>query len=746
VIECRLRVLPLLAFIVLLLPPALLRGQAPAEVQVTPAQLQLKVGARERLFLTAYDADGNLLSNPAFSFAVAQGTVARVEPDGTVIALAPGTTTIEVRAGTGRATVSVTVTGAPPAAAPPARPPRPAEPEPEVAPVLPPGARLVPSPESLRLLPLESAPLSVALLGSDGSGLGRVHVTWTVEPVGLAGVNDSGVVTGLQAGAGQLVARGPGGLTAALPLVVTADSLAVSPGSLLLPPDAIDTLRAMVPAQGGRVLTTGLAWRTSDPSVARVTDEGTVLAMTPGQTYILVSGYGQQSSVRVTVHPRAARLRLAPAPGTPVRLSIQSAITVELQAFTADSAPIAELDYRWHVSDTTVATFDPAARRLLARGLGRTTLTLDVRGFDPFVWEVEVVPGGLSLSRTRLRLAPGARDSLWATLLNAEQQPMGPASGLTYVSDRPDVVAVDPSGAITALAVGAATVTASTAWNASAVAQVFVSEGLLLSVRRGASPALIELPLSGVGSGVALPVEGIAVLQAAWSPDGTRVAFTGSVAGNSDIYLMDADGRHLARLTDTPGADQDAAWSPDGGTIAFTSLRGGTAQIWAMNADGTGLRQLTTGLGVNAMPAYSPDGRLIVFISTRDGNADLFEMGAEGDAPRPLTRTAEPESGPAYFPNGDVAVVVSRTGRSDILRLRAGDGQRIMLQSVAGRVGALAISRDGGTLAYALSQPGADKNAPPVVSFYLKSLAPDLPPVAVQAGGEVLSASFQAAR
>ena len=69
-----------------------------------------------------------------------------------------------------------------------------------------------------------------------------------------------------------------------------------------------------------------------------------------------------------------------------------------------------------------------------------------------------------------------------------------------------------------------------------------------------------------------------------------------------------------------------------------------------------------------------------------------------------------------------------------------------MLQSVAGRVTSLAIARDGASLAYALSQPGADKNAPPVAAFYLKSLAPDLPPAAVQTDGEVLSASFQAGR
>jgi uncharacterized protein YjdB len=743
VIECRLRVLPLLASMVIL-SPALLRGQAPTEVQVTPAQVQLKVGARERLFLSAYDADGNLLSNPSFTFAVAQSAVVRVEADGTVVGVGPGTTSIEVRSGTGHATVSVTVTGPPPPAAAPT--PRPPKPEPEPAPVLPAGARLVPDPDSIRLLPLESATLSVGLLGSDGSGLGRVHVTWTVEPAGLAAVNDSGVVTALQAGPGRLTARGPGGLTAAVPIRVTADSLAVSPDRLLLPADAMDTIRVTVPAQDGRVLASGLTWRSSDPSIARTTDEGVVLGMAPGQAYILISGFGQQRSVRVTVHPHAARLRLVPAPGAPLRLTIQSSTTIELQAFAADSAPITDLDYRWRVADTTVAAFDPATRRLSARGLGRTTLTMTVRGFDPFVWEVEVVAGALSLAPNRLRLALGARDSLRAMLLDAERQPIGPASGLTYTSDRPDVVTVDPAGALTGRSVGSATVSARTSWGTSAEARVFVTQGLLLSVRRGAGGALVTLTADGAGPATPLLADGAMNLQAKWSPDGTRVVYTGVQAGNIDIYVMDADGQHITRLTDAPEADQEPAWSPDGDTIVFTSLRGGTSQIWAMNADGTGLRQLTSGLGANSMAAYSPDGRAIAFISTRDGNADLFEMGAEGDAPRPLTRTPEAESGPAYFPNGDIAVVVARTGRNDILRLRAGDGQRIMLQSLAGRVTALAVARDGASVAYTLSQPGADKNAPPVVGFYLKSLAPDLPPAAVKTDGEVLSASFQAGR
>ena len=724
--------LPTLFAALLCLQPVSLQGQAAVEVQVTPTQVRLDVGQRERLFLSAYDGDGNLLAGPAFTFAVSPSSVAKVEADGTVVGVGPGSARIEVRSGTGKATVAVTVTGPPP--------------EPEPIPVLPPGARLVPTPESLTLLRLEPARVTVALLTADNSGLGQVHVTWRSLAPDVATVDESGRVTALQAGQAQLMATGPGGLTAAVTVTVANDSLAVSPGRVLFAPDAMDSIRVSVPAQGNRALTFGLAWRSSDPAVARVSPEGVVLGIAPGDAYVLVSGYGQQRTVQVTVHPRPDRLRIMPVPSTPLQLTPGATVPIVVQATTIDSQPIAELDYRWRVGDTAVATFDPVARTLTARELGRTSLTMTTRGFEPTAWQVEVTAGGLALTRPRFRLAPGGHDTLAATLLDAKGQPVRPAQGLTFESDKPDVVTVDEQGVVAATGLGVATVTARTAWGTSAGARVYVTESLLLSVRQGAVANLVELKGDGTGAPVPLLSDGAMNAQAAWSPDGTRLAFAGVKAGNIDIYVMDADGQNLTRLTESPEADQEPAWSPDGGTIAFTALRAGTSQIWAMNADGTGVRTLTAGPGVNSSPAFSPDSRQIAFISTRDGNADLFEMGSEGADPRPITRTPEPESHPTYFPNGDIAVVVERPGRGDILRIRAGDGQRIMLQSLPGKVGFIALSGDGATLAFTLSQPGADKKAPPVLSFQLKSLAPDQPPRAVTTTGEVLSASFQAGR
>ena len=74
----------------------------------------------------------------------------------------------------------------------------------------------------------------------------------------------------------------------------------------------------------------------------------------------------------------------------------------------------------------------------------------------------------------------------------------------------------------------------------------------------------------------------------AWSPDGQKIAFTSNRDGGGndwDIYVMNADGSDIARLTDGAG-NEYPAWSPDGQKIAFSSDRGGDSDIYVMNADG----------------------------------------------------------------------------------------------------------------------------------------------------------------
>jgi Tol biopolymer transport system component len=87
-------------------------------------------------------------------------------------------------------------------------------------------------------------------------------------------------------------------------------------------------------------------------------------------------------------------------------------------------------------------------------------------------------------------------------------------------------------------------------------------------------------------------------LSPRWSPNGQKIAFHkyAGVAGaplQSDVYVMNADGSNVIRLTVSPEYDGEASWSPDGSRIAFMSRRAGTDEIFTMNADGTGQTRVT---------------------------------------------------------------------------------------------------------------------------------------------------------
>jgi TolB protein len=78
-----------------------------------------------------------------------------------------------------------------------------------------------------------------------------------------------------------------------------------------------------------------------------------------------------------------------------------------------------------------------------------------------------------------------------------------------------------------------------------------------------------------------------------WSPDGSKIVYSRGTARGSEIFLMNADGTGVKRLTDGPGRNDLPEWSPDGNKIAFISQRDGNRELYVMNADGTSETRLT---------------------------------------------------------------------------------------------------------------------------------------------------------
>jgi Tol biopolymer transport system component len=148
-----------------------------------------------------------------------------------------------------------------------------------------------------------------------------------------------------------------------------------------------------------------------------------------------------------------------------------------------------------------------------------------------------------------------------------------------------------------------------------------------------------------------------------------------------DIFLARRDGTNLRRLTGSQGYDAEASFSPDGKLIAFCSLREAYptnklseaelkhlqtdpswfGEIYLMDADGSNVRRLTHTPGYDGGPFFSPDGRRIVWrrFNEAGDQADVFTMNLDGSDPRQLTRFGAMSWAPFFHPSGRYIIFTS---------------------------------------------------------------------------------------
>jgi TolB protein len=139
--------------------------------------------------------------------------------------------------------------------------------------------------------------------------------------------------------------------------------------------------------------------------------------------------------------------------------------------------------------------------------------------------------------------------------------------------------------------------------------------------------------------------------DAAWSPDGSRIAFDsdrGQYPVKQGIYVMNRDGSNVRRITTLPrDAANDLAprFSPDGKRLVFTRYLGtddfAPSAIFTVRTDGTGLRRLTSYAILAGDADWSPDGEQIVFEAYPDKRfGDVYVIDADGRHLRNLTNNA----------------------------------------------------------------------------------------------------------
>jgi tricorn protease len=276
-----------------------------------------------------------------------------------------------------------------------------------------------------------------------------------------------------------------------------------------------------------------------------------------------------------------------------------------------------------------------------------------------------------------------------------------------------------------------------------------------------------------------------------FSADGRWLAFAAAYDGNTDVYVMPADGGAPRRLTFHPGRDEPLDWMPDGGSILFRSSRHhhfGRDELWRISVAGgmpqrydfgecslisvssTGRRFAFTRwsnerwtwkryrggtapeiwVGDLAAETFAPitddpasdlfpmwlAGR-VVFLSDRTGTANLFSDTAQGGDLRQHTRFAPDGNDPTSIDGYDV-----RWPRGD----RARGGTRVVFCQ-GGGLALLDVTSDEVTrldVRIASDRIAARKRFAPLAETMSElSLAPDGKTVLIGSRGELMSVDVE---
>ncbi len=405
-------------------------------VKLSKSSIELTAGESTRLEATVLPSNA---SNKGVKWASAVPNVASVSNDGTVTALEMGATTITVTTEDGgfKATCAVIV--------------------------------------KKKVIPVQSVSLnlpSITLTEGGSVILGATispanaddrSVSWSATPESVVTVKQdgfNGIVSAVGPGEGTVtVTTSDGGFQASCKVTVEAATIDVE--SITLDHETLDlkegetaTLTATVLPENATDKT--VSWKSTNPDVATVDEEGNVTAILAGQASITASSGGKEASCQVTVN----KIEVDGVTVTPATLELVEGDVFQLSASVSPAE--ADQTVEWKSMDESVARVDYNNGIVTAVSPGSTRIFARSKAFpdQQGSCEITVTPDptlkGIELSSAIMTLQVGESRTLTVNYTPS----YAAKKNVSWASSNPSVAAVDKDGTVTAFAEGSATVTA----------------------------------------------------------------------------------------------------------------------------------------------------------------------------------------------------------------------------------------------------------------------------------------------
>jgi TolB protein len=173
--------------------------------------------------------------------------------------------------------------------------------------------------------------------------------------------------------------------------------------------------------------------------------------------------------------------------------------------------------------------------------------------------------------------------------------------------------------------------------------------------------------------------DGTIVAAPAWSPGRLALFYTSYQPGNPDIFYHNLSTGQRRVVAKFSGLNTGAAVSPDGSKLAMILSKSGSPNVWVGNADGSDLKRLTTGIE-DSSPCWSPDGQWICFATKINERRALAKVPAAGGAVQRLSTAGAPNpTEPDWSPDGKWIAFTTQMGDFNICVMPAAGGTPTVL-------------------------------------------------------------------